>query len=120
MQLTKDNQILFALKNYQCATSSTITDFHEDFRIFTDINKLLTRYRNSGTVSIHLILNNIVISYNLFGNAATELLLLKTKPDNSALVKTFALFLGRISDTDSRYINITIDEKLLKELKWNI
>lgn len=94
-ELTEDNYILFAIKNYDNPQFSTYDDFEEDMKRFKYLKRLLKRYLKGGELRTHLILNHIIILYNVFGEAATPLLLFKLEREYWSSIKAFLLFLDR-------------------------
>ena len=65
-ELTKENWIMFAIKNYDNPTSVTYDDFEEDLNRFKYIKRLFRRYETTGELKTHLILNHIILLYNVF------------------------------------------------------
>lgn len=78
-ELTKDNWVMFAIKHYNNTTSVTYEDFLEDLNTFKYIKRLLKRYETDGELKDGLILNHIILLYNIFDDLATPLLFLKLK-----------------------------------------
>ena len=76
-ELNEDNFLLFAIKNYDNPNAMTKDDFFEDLKKFKYIKRLLKRYVNQGILKSHLLLNHIIVVYNIFGDAATPLLIFK-------------------------------------------
>lgn len=94
-ELTEDNYVIFAIKNYENPQFSTYEDFEEDMKRFKYLKRLLKRYIKGGELRTHLILNHIIILYNVFGEAATPLLLFKLEHQYWSCLKAFLLFLNR-------------------------
>ena len=69
-ELNEDNFLLFAIKNYQNPIV-TREDFERDLNHFKYIKRLLKRYKNTGQLKTHLLLNHFIILYNIFGEATT-------------------------------------------------
>lgn len=111
-ELNQDNWILFAIKNYNNARSVTYSDFEEDLKKFKYIKRLFKRYETSGELKQHLILNHIILLYNVFGEAATPLLFFRIEQNYWPVLKSFLLFLDRLPPT----LNKDINEQCLKEL----
>lgn len=111
-ELTKDNWIMFAIKHYDNPTSVTYEDFEEDLNRFKYIKRLLRRYETTGELKTHLILNHIILMYNVFDDAATPLLFFKIEATYWPVLKAFLLFLNRLPET----LNSEIDEECLKQL----
>lgn len=78
MILTKENFLLFAAKHYDNHNCSSIEEFNEDLMKFKYLRKLLYNYKKKDVLRERLILNHIVILYNIFEtNACTKMLFLK-------------------------------------------
>ena len=111
-ELNQDNWVLFAIKNYDNPQSFTYADFEEDIKKFKYIKRLLRRYQTTKEFKKHLILNHIICLYNIFGEAATPLLLFKIEKEYWSVLKSFLLFLDRLPPS----LNNDIDTYCLKEL----
>ena len=93
-ELNDDNFILFAIKNYENPQAVTKEDFDKDLNHFKYIKRLLKRYKNTGVLKTHLLLNHFIILYNIFGEATTPMLFFKIDEDLWSSMKTFILFLN--------------------------
>ena len=116
-ELNEDNYLMFAIKHYDNPQSLTQDDFYEDLKRFYWINRLLKKYKSSGSLNIHLLINHFIILYNVFGDAATPLLFYKVDSQFWSILKTFIVYLGRLQEypkTDVHSIPIDID--FLKQL----
>lgn len=94
-ELNSNNYILFAIKHYENPQSVTREDFDEDMKRFKYLKRLFKRYLKSHDLRTHLIINHIIILYNVFGEAATPLLFFKLEREYWPLLKTFLLFLNK-------------------------
>ena len=116
-ELNEDNFLLFAIKNYQNPQAVTKEDFDRDLNHFKYIKRLLKRYKNSGQLKTHLLLNHFIILYNIFGEAATPMLFFKIESDLWSSMKTFIMFLGRLPDYPQSSIHdVQVDLYCLQEL----
>ena len=97
-ELTEDNFLLFAIKNYENPQAVTKEDFDKDLNHFKYIKRLLKRYKNTGQLKTHLLLNHFIILYNIFGEATTPMLFHKIEEDLWPSMKTFVMFLGKLPD----------------------
>ena len=97
-ELTEENFLLFAIKNYENPQAVTKEDFDKDLNHFKYIKRLLKRYKNTGQLKSHLLLNHFIILYNIFGEAATPMLFFKIERELWASMKTFIMFLGKLPD----------------------
>jgi hypothetical protein len=97
-ELNEDNYLLFAIKHYENPHASTLEDFEEDLKRFKYIKRLLKKYLVQNELKHHLILNHMIICFNVFGEATIPLLFYKIEQEYWTLIKTFLLFLNRIPD----------------------
>ena len=97
-ELNDDIFIQFAIKNYENPQAVTKEDFDKDLNHFKYIKRLLKRYKNTGVLKTHLLLNHFIILYNIFGEATTPMLFFKIDEDLWSSMKTFILFLNRIPE----------------------
>lgn len=116
-ELNEDNYILFAIKNYENPQAVTQEDFYEDLKRFKWVKRLLKKYKCSGELNLHLLINHFLILYNIFGDAATPLLFFKIDKEYWSYIKTIIMYLGRFPDYPKTYLNdIPVDLNCLKYL----
>ena len=111
-ELTPENWIFFAIKHYNNPQSVTYSDFEEDLNRIRYIKRLFKRYESSGELKTHLILNHIIVMYNVFDDAATPLLFYKTEATHWSYLKAFMLFLNRLPQS----LNKDVDKECLNKL----
>ena len=117
-ELNESNYMLFAIKFYDNPQAVTKDDFEADLKRIRYIKRLLKRYKNTGELKIHLILNHLIILFNVFNEAAVPLLFYNLEEDLWPLIKSFLVFLNRIPETPITKISkIDIDEDCLQQLK---
>ena len=66
-ELNDKNILLYAAKNYYNPTFSDIDEFHEDMKRFKYIKRLVNRYLETNMFPHRLLLNHIIIIFNVFG-----------------------------------------------------
>ena len=116
-ELNEDNFLLFAIKNYENPQAVTREDFEKDLNHFRYIKRLLKKYRNTGQLKVHLILNHFIILYNVFGEATTPMLFHKIEMDLWPVMKSFIIFLGKLPEYPKCYIHdVQVDINCLSEL----
>ena len=117
-ELNSDNFLLFAIKHYENPQAVTKEDFEKDLNHFKYIKRLLKRYKNTGELKTHLLLNHFIILYNIFGEATTPMLFFKIEKELWESMKTFVVFLDKLPEYPKCYIHeVKIDENCLSELK---
>ena len=117
-ELTSENFLLFAIKHYENPQAVTKEDFEKDLNHFKYIKRLLKRYRNTGELKAHLLLNHFIILYNIFGEATTKMLFFKIEEDLWSVMKTFVVFLDKLPEYPHCYIHdVVIDDYCLSQLK---
>ena len=102
--LNDENILIYAMKAYD-KPNCIMSEFKEDMKRLNYLKRLFYRYRKFNELRERLIVNHIVVLYNVFGvEVTTRLLFFKlSKVDYSAL-KTYLLFLNLMPD-DVRGIN---------------
>ena len=116
-ELTEDNFLLFAIKNYENPQAVTKEDFDKDLNHFKYIKRLLKRYKNTGQLKTHLLLNHFIILYNIFGEATTPMLFFKIEKDLWPVMKAFIIFLNKLPEyPQSEIHDIQVDLDCMKEL----
>ena len=96
LQLNEDNFLIYAIKNYYSPGSLGMKDLEEDLKRFKYIKRLLNRYAKDGEVSERLILNHLVVLYNVFGDATTDMLFYKLDKQYWPELKTYLVYLHRM------------------------
>ena len=116
-ELTSENFLLFAIKHYENPQAVTKEDFEKDLNHFKYIKRLLKRYKNTGELKAHLLLNHFIILYNIFGEGTTAMLFYKIEEDMWEIMKTFVVFLNKLPDYPKCFIHdVKIDDYCLSEL----
>ena len=117
-ELNSENFLLFAIKNYENPQAVTREDFDKDLNHFKYIKRLLKRYKSTGELKTHLLLNHFIVLYNIFGEATTPMLFYKIdEQDLWSCLKTFVVFLDKLPDYPHTYIHdLTIDENCMENL----
>ena len=93
-KLDETNFLLYAAKHYDNPSCFDTLEFYEDLNRFKYLKRLFSRYEETGELKERLILNHIIVIYNLFGvEASTRMLFFKLKDYHRHLVP-FLLFLN--------------------------
>ena len=117
-ELNESNYMLFAIKFYDNPQSVTREDFEADLKRIRYVKRLLKRYQNNGELKVHLILNHLIILFNVFNEATVPLLFYNLDEELWPAIKSFLIFLNRVSEYPKTKVNeIEADEYCLQQLK---
>jgi len=115
-ELTEENLFLYAAKHYYNPQFSDIEEFYEDLKRFKYIKRLVNRYLETDELADRLILNHLIVVFNVFGiEAGLNILELKLDEKHWPVIKPFLLFLKFIEN--NQYVGIEMDQKVVKELR---
>jgi hypothetical protein len=109
-ELNENNYILFAIKYYENPQSVTMEDFESDLKRIRYVKRLLKRYKNTGELKTHLIVNHLIILFNVFNDAAVPLLFYNLEKDLWPSIKSFLLFLNRLPEYPKTQIHEIIED----------
>lgn len=96
--ITDNTFLLVAMHHYDNSQCTSIAEFEEDLKRFGYLKKLFGRYKDNNDLKERLILNHIIVLYNLFGIVTTELLFFKIDKQYWGVLATFLLFLDKMPD----------------------
>lgn len=108
-KLDDTNFLLYAAKHYDNPQCFDTLEFYEDLSRFKYLKRLFNRYEDTGDLKERLILNHLIILYNLFGSATTRMLFFKLQGYHHFL-KPFVVMLGFMPDM---IIGIDFENKTL-------
>ena len=95
--VNEDNFVVYAARHYDNPQCYDTEEFLDDLKRFKYIKRLFNRYEITGDLKERLILNHIMVLYNLFGDEATVLLFVKLKGYYTFL-KPFLVLINRMPD----------------------
>jgi hypothetical protein len=93
MNLTESTFLLYAMKHYDNPQCTDMVEFEEDLKRFQYLRKLFGRYRHEDELKERLILNHLIVLYNVFGPSATNMLFMKLREFHEYL-KPFVVYLN--------------------------
>lgn len=111
-KLNDSNFLLYAMHHYDNPQCHSLAEFEEDLKKFLYLKKLLGRYKNNGELRERLILNHIIVLYNIFGDAATRMLFYKIDKACWDSLITFLVYLERMPESLPEYGIVLSDIKL--------
>ena len=120
-KLNEGNFLLYAMHHYDNPQCHSLAEFEEDMKKFLYLKKLLSRYKNNGELRERLILNHIIVLYNIFGDATTRMLFYKIEESNWDALITFLVYLNRMPEFLPEYgivlSDIILDETIIATLR---
>jgi|TARA_B100001057_G_scaffold83729_1_gene79496 hypothetical protein len=120
-KLTENNFLQFALNNYDNPSCATLEEFEDDLKKFLYLNKLLQRYQKHGELRERLILNHVIVIFNLWGDEATDMLFHKVDEEHWSALIVFLTYLGRLPEyipgTHTRATSLEHDNKIVEILR---
>jgi hypothetical protein len=121
LKLCEDNFILYAMHHYDNPQCYLMSEFAEDIRRFAFIKKLFSRYLSDGKPRERLVLNHMIVLYNLFGDSTTKMLFFQVDRIHWQTLITYLLYLNRMPETIPEYgivlSDIPLDEEVIKKLR---
>lgn len=114
--LSEKNFELFAIRNYYNPICVDEDEFYDDLNRFKYIKRLITRYKESNSPAVNLMLNHVVIVLNVFGvEAGIKMLEFKVNKEDWNIIKPFLIYLKVIDNT--KYIGIPMDPLIVEGLR---
>ena len=93
-KLTEENFQLFAMKYYQNPNCTDLLEFHDDLRKIRYIKRLFKKYKETEELKERLILNHLVVLYNMFESKAMTKMLLYKLDEYHSYLKPFLILLN--------------------------
>jgi len=97
-KIDESNFLILAMKFYDNNQCFSLQEFEEDLNRFLYLKKLLNRYLTKGELKERLIVNHLIILFNLFGVATVDFLFHKIDKDSWGILTTFLIYLDRMPD----------------------
>jgi hypothetical protein len=117
-ELNENNYLLFAIKFYNNPQALTKDDFEDDLKRIKYIKRLLKKYKNTNELKTHLVLNHLIVLFNVFGEACVPLLFFNLEKELWPAIKSFLIFLNRIPEYPKTQVHeIEEDSYCLSQLQ---
>jgi hypothetical protein len=114
--LNRRNFELFAAQNYNNPECIDIEEFKEDLARFKYLKRLLRRYEVNDELQVRLILNHIIVIYNVFGiEAANRMIWYKIEPEHWTYIKPFLVFLNYLPIDEK--VEVALDPYIVDMLR---
>ena len=115
-ELNNDNFLLYASKYYDNKQCTEVEEFYEDLNRFKYLKRLLRRYETNGELQERLILNHLIVLFNVFSiTNAKKMVFFKTDVGSLSTLKTFLVYLNYLKEDE--YVEIPLDTHIIKVLR---
>ena len=123
--LNEDNFLIYAMKEYNNIQCVDIEEYYDDLKKIKYIKRLFNIYKNDGQLKERLILNHLIVYYNVFPvQSGTRILFYKIEEHFWPMLKTFLIFLDRMPEkiesirgNEIKSTNIILDEGIVTRLR---
>ena len=113
--------IIDAIDNYLLSRIKRDSTSHHPSDISDCLRKLFYRYKSANQLRERLIINHLIVLYNVFGDEATNMLFSRTDMNTWDVLTTFLVYLGRMPDEipalGIKLSNIKLDEHIIEVLR---
>ena len=97
--LTEKNFLLYAMQHYNNPQCVEVEEFNDDLKRIKYIKRLFNQYSIEGVLKERLLLNHVIVFYNVFSvEAATRILFYKLEEEFWPMLKTFLFYLNFLPD----------------------
>ena len=115
-EVNDSNFMLFAARHYYNPRCIDVDEFYEDLNRFKYVKRLLNRYEETGIISERLVLNHVIVLFNVFGNeAALNMLQLKLDDKHWPMIKPFLIYLKYIKN--DQLTSVPMDQHIVDALR---
>jgi len=123
--LNEDNFLIYAMKEYNNVQCTGVEEFYDDLKKIKYIKRLFNIYKNDGQLKERLILNHLIVYYNVFPvQSGTRILFYKIEEHFWPMLKTFLIFLDRMPEkiesirgNEIKSTDIILDEGIVTRLR---
>ena len=122
--LTEENFMLFAAKYYENPHCTDLLEFHDDLKRIRYLKRLFKKYEQTGDLKERLILNHLLVLYNVFEHRAMTRILVFKLGEQLKYLKPFLIFLnywrtdiGNIDGKEVIDADISLDVDIVNKLR---
>lgn len=120
MVLSESNFLLYAMHHYQNPQCLSLKEFEADIKAITYVKKLLSR-KTEDPATHRLCLNHIITLFNVFGEAARNMLFFRIAREDWGRLATYLLFINqmpeRIVEFGISIVDLPLDVSIITELR---
>ena len=116
ISLKRINFKLFAAQHYNNPECTDVEEFKQDLSRFKYLKRLLTRYEEHGELQERLILNHIIVLYNVFGlKACNKMIWYKIEEQQYQYIKPFLVYLHYLPEDEK--VEVVMDPNIVEVLR---
>lgn len=123
MKITEKTFLQHALNAYDNPACVSLKEFKRDLDRFSQVKKAITRFKDSSfDLNTKLVMNNLVICFNVFGDRAIDFLVLKIPMHHWDVLFPFLIVLNRLPETiDGRHTSeVQLNNEIINNLRKTI
>lgn len=114
--ITDETFELFAAKHYQNPHCVDVEEFYDDLNRFRYLKRLLGRYESCGDLQERLILNHLIVLFNVFGiEPAKKMLVFKLDEKHLPIIKPFLVLLHYLREDE--LVEVPLDSLVVERLR---
>ena len=115
-KLTSKNFKLYAAQHYNNPECLDVEEFNQDVNRFKYIKRLLNRYELTGDLQERLILNHLIVLFNVFGiDAGNRMIWYKVNEEHWHYIKPFLVYLHYLPEKEK--IDVGMDPYIVEVLR---
>lgn len=115
-KLDEKNFLLYAAKCYYKPNVIDAEEFYDDLKRFMYLKRLFNRYEKNNELSERLILNHLIVIFNVFDiQPALKMLEYQIDKKYWHVLKPFLIYLRHI--TNDQYTEIDMDKEVIDRLR---
>ena len=97
-KIDNSNFILFAAHYYDNPQCMDEAEFFDDLKRFKYLKRLFNKYQETGEIKERLVLNHLMMLYNLFGSVGTTKMVFFKLREYLGILKPFLVLLSELPD----------------------
>lgn len=115
-KLTNKNFKLYAAQHYNNPECTDVEEFQQDLNRFKYLKRLLTRYELTGELQERLILNHLIVLYNVFGiKPCNRMIQFKINENHYHYIKPFLVYLHYLAEDEM--LEVGMDPHIVNVLR---
>ena len=115
-ELNNRNFKLFAANHYNNPECVDVEEFKQDLNRFKYLKRLLKRYELTGDLQERLILNHLIVLYNVFGiGPCNKMMWVKINEEHWHYIKPFLIYLNYLPEEEK--VEVGLDPYIVEVLR---